>query len=129
MATDRRRRQVARQVQETVARLLLFDMKDPRASFTTITLVEMNHDLTVATIHWSVMETKSKAKVASLLKHAGGFFRSEVARAVDLRVAPILEFKYDDGAERTERIESILRKVLPEESEDLPEEDPDPSRS
>ena len=113
MASERRRLQVARMVQETVARLLLFEMSDPRAVFTTITGVEMNHDLTVAVVRYSVMEDKDRSKVARMLSHASGFIRSEVAKAIDLRTAPVIEFNYDSGAEYAARIEAILDKVLP----------------
>ena len=113
MASERRRRQVARMVQETAARLLLFEMSDPRAVFTTITGVEMNHDLTVAVVRYSVMEDKDRSKVARMLSHACGFVRSEVANVVDLRTAPVIEFNYDSGAEYTARIESILDRVMP----------------
>mgnify|MGYP002030859067 FL=1 len=50
MATERRRKQIARRIQEKLARILISNMKDPRASFITITGVEVNHDIAVATI-------------------------------------------------------------------------------
>ncbi len=118
MASERRRKQVARMIQETVARIMLFEMSDPRATFTTITGVEINHDLTIAKVSYSVMDPKDKAKVASMLKHANGFIRSEVASVVDLRTAPLLEFDYDSGAEYTARIEAILDQVLPPKDSD-----------
>ncbi|HJM40159.1 MAG TPA: 30S ribosome-binding factor RbfA [Planctomycetota bacterium] len=118
MASERRRKQVARQVQETVATLLLHSMKDPRASFVTVTGVEMNHDLTLATIRYSVLNSKDKPRVKTLLDHALGFFRTEVARAVKLRSAPKLDFRYDDGSELTERIDKILDRVLPPKDSD-----------
>ena len=85
-------------------------MKDPRASFVTVTGVEMNHDLTLA--------SKDKPRVKTLLDHALGFFRTEVARAVKLRSAPKLDFRYDDGSELTERIDKILDRVLPPKDSD-----------
>jgi ribosome-binding factor A len=121
LASERRRKQVARQVQETVATLLLHSMKDPRASFVTVTGVEMNHDMTLATIRYSVLNSQDKPRVKKMLEHALGFFRTEVANAVKLRTAPKLNFRYDDGSELASRIDQILDRVLPPE-EDLDEE-------
>ncbi|HBF22434.1 MAG TPA: 30S ribosome-binding factor RbfA [Planctomycetes bacterium] len=120
MATERRRKQIARRIQEKLARILISEMKDPRASFVTITGVEVNEDLAVAKISWSAIEAKHRSKVDHMLEHARGFLRTEVARDLNLRTAPRLDFEYDEGLERTERIETILRGVLPKQ---LPEGD------
>ena len=37
MANERRRKQIARRIQAKLAQLLLYEMKDPRSSFITIT--------------------------------------------------------------------------------------------
>lgn len=113
MATERRRKQIARRIQEKLARILISDMKDPRASFITITGVEVNHDLAVATIQWSTIETRHRSKVEHMLEHARGFLRTEVARDLNLRTAPRLDFEFDQGLERADRIETLLRGVLP----------------
>jgi ribosome-binding factor A len=113
MATERRRKQIARRIQEKLARILISDMKDPRASFITITGVEVNNDLAVATIQWSTIETRHRSKVEHMLEHARGFLRTEVARDLNLRTAPRLDFEFDQGLERADRIETLLRGVLP----------------
>ena len=113
MATERRRKQIARRIQEKLARILISDMKDPRASFITITGVEVNHDLAVATIQWSTIEARHRSKVEHMLEHARGFLRTEVARDLNLRTAPRLDFEFDEGLERADRIETLLRGVLP----------------
>ena len=113
MASERRRRQVARQIQERIAELLLYEMKDPRSSFVTITGVEVNIDLTVARIRYTVLEAASRSKVEHMLEHAHGFLRTEVARAIKLRSAPQVIFEYDQSIELAARIDSILDRVIP----------------
>jgi len=116
MASERRRKQVARRIQQRISEVLLFEVKDPRAAFFTITGVEMNQDLSVARILWSVLGGQGdRAKVESFLAHAHGFLRTEVARAIQLRTAPELVFEYDEGLERADRNGRSLRKVLPED--------------
>lgn len=115
MATERRRKQVARRIQERVGNLFLHELKDPRAAFLTVTAVEVNSDLTVATVRYSVLGGEGdRRKTESMLKHAHGFIRTEVAHALDLRTAPELVFEFDEGLERAARIDEILRQVLPE---------------
>lgn len=118
MASDRRRQQIAQRIQRKVSELLLFEVKDPRASFVTITGVEVSKDLAVAKVRWSVLETARRSRVEHMLEHARGFFRSEVARDIQLRSAVELRFEYDEGLERAQRIEQVLREVLPPKEDD-----------
>ena len=115
MANERRRKQISRRIQAKLAQLLLYEMKDPRSSFITITEVDINADLTVCKVYWSALERSARAKTEALLKHAYGFLRTEVAQDIQLRTAPQLVFVFDERIERADRIEAILRDVLPEE--------------
>jgi ribosome-binding factor A len=44
------------------------------------------------------------------LKSAGGFIRSRVARQLNLRLVPTIEFLYDDTEERGRRIDELLKQ-------------------
>ena len=138
MASDRRRQQVAQRIRQKVSELLLFEVKDPRASFVTVTGVEVTKDLAVAKVKWSVYEDSHRSKVEHMLRHATGYFRTEVARDLQLRTAPELRFEYDRGIAHAERIEQVLREVLPAEpaetdpdegSPDSPADDGDDARA
>lgn len=118
MSTERRRKQVAQRVRERLGYLFLRELKDPRAGFLTITNVEMNADLTVARVRYTVLGgEKERKKTERMLAHAHGFLRTEVAHHLGLRTAPQLVFEYDEGLERASRIEEILHEVLPPEVE------------
>jgi ribosome-binding factor A len=112
MASERRQRQIEKRIQQKISEVILFEIKDPRVGFITITGVSIGRDLAIAKVRWSVLNPKEKTRVAHLLEHARGFLRREVARDLDIRSAPELRFEYDDGAERAERISSKLREVL-----------------
>jgi len=118
MASDRRRQQVAQRIRQKVSELLLFEVKDPRASFVTVTGVDVTRDLAVAKVRWSVLDEKHRSRVEHMLEHARGFFRTEVARDLQLRTAPELRFEYDRGIAQAARIEQVLREVLPAEDPD-----------
>lgn len=123
MASDKRKRQIEKRIQQRIAEVLLRDMKDPRLGFVTITGVEITSDLSVAKVRWSVYDRTQRPRTESLFRHAHGFLRTVVARELQLRSAPQLVFEFDDGLERAERIEEILRKVLPKE---IPADPPTP---
>jgi ribosome-binding factor A len=125
MASDRRRQQVAQRIRQKVSELLLFEVKDPRASFVTVTSVDVTRDLAVAKVRWSVLEDKHRSRVEHMLEHARGFFRTEVARDLQLRTAPELRFEYDRGIAQAARIEQVLREVLPAEDPDGSDESDD----
>ncbi len=122
MASDRRRQQVAQRIRQRVSELLLFEVKDPRASFVTVTTVEISKDLAIAKVRWSVLNPKHRSKVEHMFDHANAFFRREVARDLQLRSAALLRFEYDEGMARAQRIEEVLRSVMPKEEPTAPDD-------
>ena len=50
MASEKRRHQIEKRIQQRIARILLHEMKDPRIGFVTITGVEISGDLSVAKV-------------------------------------------------------------------------------
>ena len=50
------------------------------------------------------------------LQSALGFFRREIARRIELRVAPVLSFHKDTSMEYSAHIESILHELKKEEN-------------
>ena len=128
MATERRRKQIARRIQERLGELLLHEIKDPRAGFITVTSVEVNHDLTLATVYYSVLgDDGAVRKAKGMLKHAHGFLRTEIAQYVNLKNAPQVDFKFDEGLAHARRIDEILHEVLPAEPEPVEDDEADPA--
>ena len=84
--------------------------KDPRLKEVVITDVIVSRDLTNAKIFFSVDEDSIKI-VASLLNNAGGFFRSSLSKALDLRHTPTLSFIYDPAPNTGARIDDLLSKL------------------
>jgi ribosome-binding factor A len=64
-------------------------------------------------------ESREQAVLAGL-KHARGFLRREVGRALRLRNVPELHFRWDVTLERGERINQLISSldIPPEESTD-----------
>lgn len=99
---------------------ILRDVKDPRiaGALVSITGAEVTKDLKFAKIYFSVLGD-DKNEVLKALKNATGFFRSELAKRINLRITPELMFEYDGSIEYGANISKILSTL-----EISPEEDP-----
>ncbi|MDR2454814.1 MAG: 30S ribosome-binding factor RbfA [Bifidobacteriaceae bacterium] len=110
-ATPRQRR-VADRVREVAARQLGGRIKDPRLGFTTITEVRVTGDLHHATIFYTVLgDDHARQETAAALASARGLIRSEVGKALGLRLTPSIEFALDQVPEGADRIEDALREA------------------
>ena len=98
-------------IKQEMSNMLIRDVKDPRVKFVTITGVEVSNDLYVS-LYGS---EEQQAAAWKGLQSALGFFRREIARRIDLRVAPVLSFHKDTSMEYSAHIESILHELKKEE--------------
>lgn len=113
---------IAKQMQELLSELLLFQATDPRLQGVYVTDVTVDRELSVASIFVSALEgSEREREILEGLRHASGFLRSELARQMDLRTFPRLRFVWDVTPERAQRIEQIISDLkAKDESEDEP---------
>ena len=99
---------------------IIRDVKDPRISgaLVSITAADVSADLKFAKIYFSVMGA-DKNEVLKGLKSAQGFFRSELAKRINLRITPTLAFEYDNSMEYGANISKILStlNIQPDDEE------------
>src|SRR5438552_2248671 len=107
-----RQEQIQGRLIEEVSDMLRRDLKDPRLGFITVTGAEVTRDLKYAKVFISVLgdDTAKKDSLAAL-KSATGKIRGEFARRAHLRVAPEIDFKFDEGIARGARIFELLHQV------------------
>ena len=112
--SSRRAQKVAEAIREVVSMAILTELKDPRVKDVTVTYVEVSSDLRHAKVHVSVMgdETHQELSLRGL-QNAAGFLQSKIARQVEMRYTPRLNFILDQGVKRSIEIAQILRDVLP----------------
>lgn len=96
---------------------ILREVKDPRvrSAFISITGAEVTPDLKYAKIYYSLLgadgDREKEKKVADGLKSSNGFIRGALARALDLRQTPELNFILDRSGANGAHISSLLHKV------------------
>jgi len=114
----RRPDRVAEGIRMEVATFLSADVKDPRVrgALVTVTAVEVTRDLGHATVFVSIMGTDAeRAAALEGLASTAGHLRARVGRALRLRVAPEILFRFDESVARAARIETLLASVRPSE--------------
>lgn len=111
----RRVDRVAEAVQETIAELLLREIKDPRIGMITLTGVRMSADLRHARVLFSTLaDAPEREQSLRGLRSAAGFIRTQVARRLKLRVAPEIVFEFDPSLEQAERVARLLKEASTE---------------
>jgi ribosome-binding factor A len=121
--SKRRQERMSVEIQRILAQILREQIKDPRVDFSTvsITRVDVSTDLGHARIHISVLGDEDKQKeTMQVLDKAKGFIRTELARQIQLRHAPELEFRLDKSIEHGIRISSLLDEIKKEETRKQP---------
>lgn len=122
--TSRRALKAAEAIREVVSMAILTEIKDPRVRDVTVTYVEVSPDLRYAKVHVSVMGDEARQNLSLRgLRHAAGFLQSKVARRIETRYTPKLEFLLDQGVKRSIEVARILHEVLPRPSTSETEEE------
>lgn len=112
---QKRSSRVAEAIRNELAILVISKVQDPRLLNLNISRVEVNDDLSVALIYFTVLGDKKEAKEAEKgLHRAKGFMRSHIARTLNLRFTPDLQFRYDDVVEKVAEMEELFQEIANE---------------
>ena len=91
-----------------IALLLIKDIQNPIIKSVTISEVKVSKDLRYSEIYFTSL-SKDNEKISIELNKASGFIRKQLSKSIHLKRLPSIRFTYDDTAERSERIENILK--------------------
>ena len=107
-----RQEKVQEQLVQELSELIHREIRDPRVGFVTLTGAEISRDLRHAKVYVSVLgDEEARTNSLKALNRASGMLRGEFARRAHLRVAPELEFRFDEGIERGAHIFELLNSV------------------
>jgi len=113
MANPRTIARLEARIHERAAHCLEFEVSDPRATFITITRVELTPDLSSGKIHYSVLGGPGdKSKAAHMLESAAGYIQRQVSRVLELRRMPHLRWVFDDSIERAAELDKAIQAAL-----------------
>ncbi len=103
-------RRLGEQLREKLASILLFEIADPRLDLVTITGVDVAVDRSYARV-FVTCDGNRYDEVLGALDAAKGRIRSILARSLDWRVTPALDFRIDRSTDEAERIGRALENV------------------
>ena len=112
MANPRTIARLQERIRERAAYCLQFEVNDPRASFITITRVQLSSDFSFAKIFYSVLgDSSDKSKAEHMLEHAGGFIQRQVARVLETRRVPHLRWIFDGSTETAADMDRLIHEA------------------
>ncbi|MFP7754595.1 30S ribosome-binding factor RbfA [Thermodesulfobacteriota bacterium B35] len=110
---------VAEAIKNELSVLLLREVRDPRLARVSISRVVMSPDLKLAKIFFLVPAGTGHKAAVKGMERARGFFRTHLARTLNLRYTPSLSFFYDSSNDEIERIEGLLHRLEQEREDDV----------
>ncbi|MEM7783878.1 MAG: 30S ribosome-binding factor RbfA [Planctomycetota bacterium] len=114
--SSRRVLKAAQAIREVVSMAIITDLKDPRISDVTVTMVEVSADLRQAKVNVSVMgDEKKQSLCLHGLQSAAGYLQKKVGTRIDTKYTPRIEFVIDKGMQNAMTVTRILEEVLPRE--------------
>ena len=109
-----RPKRVAEAIKNELSIVLLREVADPRLATISFSQVMVSPDLKQAKIYFVLPVGGDAKKVLRALRKARGFFRSHLAKTLNLRYTPDLAFYFDDINEEVDRIDTLLREIAAE---------------
>lgn len=110
---SRRVERLSESVKQEVSKIILYELKDPRISFITVTNVELASDLKRAKVYISVLgDALTQRKTLQALEHARGFIQAKVGAHLQIRYTPLLTFYLDESLKKSQHISNLIDEAV-----------------
>jgi ribosome-binding factor A len=100
-------------VRDALVQILRTDIRDFDMGWSSISEVEVAPDLHYARVFVTGLKEEDTKQTVEELRRVAGQVRHHLAKRLNLRYTPELDFRYDETAMRALRIETLLREVIP----------------
>lgn len=123
---------VADAMRRELAQLIQREVRDPRLGMVNINDVEVSRDLAFAKVFVTFVGEDDRSKINAsmeVLNKAAGFLRSQLARAIQIRTIPRLQFRYDETSVRGQELSALIEKAVKADRDHHQDGDEDDSES
>ncbi|WP_226702052.1 30S ribosome-binding factor RbfA [Microbulbifer elongatus] len=106
---------VADAMRRELARLIQHEVRDPRVGMVNVNDVEVSRDLTTAKVFVTLVGEDDRNKIdisMEALNKAAGFLRSQLAKEIQIRTIPRLQFRYDETSVRGQHLSALIDKAV-----------------
>ncbi len=108
------------ELKKEISHVITFELKNSNITgLISVTKVKITPDLRFARVYVSLLNSKSKAKTIAGLQSATGYIRSQIAKKINLRITPDLQFELDESIEYGEKMDKIIAEVARKDKEIL----------
>ena len=113
--THHRNARLNEQFKREISQILSQKVRDPRVGYVLVTGVRVTPDLWMARVFFRPLDgERSVEEIQAGLEAAGAFIRRELGKVLRIRRIPELRFLHDTTQDSAQRIEDVLKEVLPE---------------
>ena len=110
-----RTQRVADQIRQSLAEIVMQELRDPDIGFVTVTGVELSSDLRYAKAFVSLMgDPGENSATLAALRKAAPFARRALGERIRLRHIPEIKFLEDTTERRAGRIEELIEEIREE---------------
>lgn len=95
-------------IMKNISEIIQFNLKNPKLGFVSIPEVRVSKDFSYAKVYVSFIIEAQAEEGMKVLEHSKGFIRSELAKRMDTRRVPEIQFVLDLGYKKEERISELL---------------------
>jgi ribosome-binding factor A len=109
---SRRTLKAAEAIRQVVGMAILVEIQDPRVKDVTVVRVEVSGDMQTAKVYVSVMGDEAKQNLCLKgLKSCAGFLQAKIAKRIETRYVPHINFVLDQGVKN----QLLVSKMLDDE--------------
>jgi len=123
---SRRTLKAAEAIRQVVGMAILTEIQDPRVKGVTVIRVEVSGDMQTAKVYVSIMGNEAQQNLCLKgLKSCAGFLQSKIAKRIDTRYVPHIQFVLDKGVKNQLLVSKMLDDEFGKDTIDGSEDDED----
>jgi len=102
---------IASDIIKYLSNILLTETNDDLMKSITLTEVKVSKDLSYAKVYFTSISELSHKEIEKEMKEAAPFLRGKLAKVLEVRNIPELQFVYDETIEYATKIERIITNI------------------
>jgi len=112
MAQGFRKDRLQSEIVKETSQIVLYELRDPRKGFITVTRAKVSDDYRYAKIFVSVMGTAKEKKLTMKgLRHAQGYVQKQLSRRIQMRSFPEIVFELDESIDKAFQVTQVLDRL------------------
>lgn len=114
----RKKQRIEELLRRELSSIVLYELKDPRTGFVTLTEVALSEDQRSAKVMVMIRGSEEqKTQTLRALKRARGYIQGLIGSRLALRYTPVLRFSEDTETDRVMRVEKLIDEARRQDRE------------